>query len=140
MTAGPFAPACSAPTAPPGTAATVPPAVPPTALGLAALRVIAELTAATGIAPSYDELSGELDIASKGHLTAIVNGLVERGWIARLPGRARAIRVLHPVPLPDLATVAWELSADAYGALSQGKPGTAARDRRQKHRHRGGQP
>lgn len=65
------------------------------------LLVIQELTAADGIAPSYDQIRRELEIASRGRICTIIDALVERGHVARLPRRRRSLVVLRPIPMPE---------------------------------------
>ena len=48
----------------------------------------------TGISPSYDEMKVALDLKSKSGIHRLITGLVERGFIRRLPHRARALEVL----------------------------------------------
>lgn len=52
----------------------------------------------TGIPPSFDEMKDALDLASKSGIHRLINALEERGFIRRLPNRARALEVLR---LPD---------------------------------------
>lgn len=51
-----------------------------------------------GIAPSFDEMKDALDLRSKSGIHRLITALEERGFIRRLPHRARAIEVLK---LPD---------------------------------------
>ncbi len=48
----------------------------------------------TGVAPSYDEMKDALDLKSKSGIHRLVTGLEERGFIRRLPHRARALEVM----------------------------------------------
>ena len=48
-----------------------------------------------GTAPSFEEMAGALDLASKSGVHRLIEALEERGWIRRLPNRARAIDVLR---------------------------------------------
>jgi len=48
----------------------------------------------TGISPSYDEMKAALDLKSKSGIHRLITGLEERGFIRRLPHRARALEVL----------------------------------------------
>ena len=48
----------------------------------------------SGIAPSFDEITEHLNLKSKSGVHRIMCGLVERGFIRRLPNRARANEVL----------------------------------------------
>lgn len=52
----------------------------------------------TGIPPSFDEMKVALDLASKSGIHRLITALEERGFIRRLPNRARALEVLR---LPD---------------------------------------
>ncbi len=45
---------------------------------------------ATGVAPSFDEMKDALSLRSKSGIHRLISGLEERGFIRRLPHRARA--------------------------------------------------
>ena len=47
----------------------------------------------SGVAPSYEEMKEALDLRSKSGIHRLINALEERGFIRRLPHRARAIEV-----------------------------------------------
>jgi repressor LexA len=49
---------------------------------------------ANGIAPSFDEMKDALNLRSKSGIHRLISGLEERGFIRRLPHRARALEVL----------------------------------------------
>ena len=51
-----------------------------------------------GISPSFDEMKDALDLKSKSGIHRLINALEERGFIRRLPNRARALEVLR---MPD---------------------------------------
>ncbi|XBQ15631.1 MAG: transcriptional repressor LexA [Oceanicaulis sp.] len=53
-----------------------------------------------GVSPSFDEMKEALSLASKSGVHRLVSALEERGFIRRLPHRARALEVLK---LPDSA-------------------------------------
>jgi repressor LexA len=55
----------------------------------------------TGISPSFDEMKDALGLRSKSGVHRLITGLVERGFIRRLPHRARALEVLR---LPETAS------------------------------------
>lgn len=57
----------------------------------------------TGVSPSFDEMKEALDLASKSGIHRLITALEERGFIRRLPHRARALEVLK---LPDSAVAA----------------------------------
>jgi repressor LexA len=50
--------------------------------------------AATGVAPSFDEMKDALRLRSKSGIHRLISGLEERGFIRRLPHRARALEVI----------------------------------------------
>lgn len=52
----------------------------------------------TGVPPSFDEMKDALDLKSKSGIHRLITALEERGFIRRLPHRARALEVLK---LPD---------------------------------------
>ena len=52
----------------------------------------------TGVSPSFDEMKEALDLKSKSGIHRLITGLEERGFIRRLPNRARALEVIK---LPD---------------------------------------
>jgi len=54
----------------------------------------------TGISPSFDEMREALDLKSKSGVHRLISALEERGFIRRLPNRARALEVLK---LPEAA-------------------------------------
>lgn len=47
-----------------------------------------------GIPPSFDEMKDALDLASKSGIHRLITALEERGFIRRLPNRARALEVI----------------------------------------------
>ena len=57
----------------------------------------------TGVSPSFDEMKEALDLASKSGIHRLITALEERGFLRRLPHRARALEV---VKLPQQATTA----------------------------------
>ena len=70
------------------------------------LRFIHERLKESGIPPSFDEMKDALDLRSKSGIHRLITALEERGFIRRLPNRARAIEVLRlPESMsPGLAT------------------------------------
>lgn len=51
-------------------------------------------------APSYDEMAAGIGLRSKGRICEMVDGLVERGVIVRLPNRVRTIALVDQPALP----------------------------------------
>jgi repressor LexA len=62
------------------------------------LLFINQRLTATGVSPSFDEMKDALNLKSKSGIHRLVSGLEERGFIRRLPHRARALEV---VKLPE---------------------------------------
>src|SRR5258705_10613209 len=62
------------------------------------LLFINQRLTATGVSPSFDEMKDALHLRSKSGIHRLVSGLEERGFIRRLPHRARALEV---VKLPE---------------------------------------
>lgn len=62
------------------------------------LLFIHERLKESGIPPSFDEMKEALNLASKSGIHRLITALEERGFIRRLPNRARALEVLR---LPD---------------------------------------
>ena len=58
------------------------------------LLFIHERMQASGVPPSFDEMKDALDLKSKSGIHRLITALVERGFIRRLPHRARAIEVI----------------------------------------------
>ena len=62
-----------------------------------------------GVSPSFEEMKDALDLRSKSGIHRLINALEERGFIRRLPNRARALEVLklpdamHRAPAPSIA-------------------------------------
>jgi repressor LexA len=57
-----------------------------------------------GISPSFDEMREALDLKSKSGVHRLISALEERGFIRRLPNRARALEVVK-LPETKAATV-----------------------------------
>jgi len=64
------------------------------------LRFIHERLKEAGVPPSFDEMKDALDLRSKSGIHRLITALEERGFIRRLPNRARAIEVIKlPEPV-----------------------------------------
>lgn len=110
---------------------------------------------ATGISPSFDEMKDALSLKSKSGIHRLITGLEERGFIRRLPHRARALEVLRlpgnvvdPTPPPartfsptviqgsfsqsltgaPIAGPADAVTLPLYGKIAAGTPIEALRD------------
>lgn len=62
------------------------------------LEFIQKRMARDGVPPSFDEMKDALDLRSKSGIHRLVTALEERGFIRRLPHRARALEIVR---LPD---------------------------------------
>lgn len=58
------------------------------------IRFIQERLEQTGVSPSFEEMKEALDLKSKSGVHRLISALEERGFIRRLPNRARALEVL----------------------------------------------
>lgn len=57
----------------------------------------------TGVSPSFEEMKDALDLKSKSGVHRLISALEERGFIRRLPNRARALEVIK---MPERADAA----------------------------------
>ncbi|MGL4541397.1 MAG: LexA family protein, partial [Polymorphobacter sp.] len=65
------------------------------------LRFIHARLAGDGVSPSFEEMKEALALKSKSGVHRLINALEERGFIRRLPNRARALEVLR---MPETAS------------------------------------
>ncbi len=65
-----------------------------------------------GISPSFDEMREALDLKSKSGVHRLISALEERGFIRRLPNRARALEVLKT---PDSSALETAKTAPSIG-------------------------
>ncbi|XYD09646.1 transcriptional repressor LexA [Methylobacterium sp. NMS12] len=69
------------------------------------LRFIQSRMQECGVPPSFDEMKDALDLKSKSGIHRLITALEERGFLRRLPNRARAIEVIRiPESLTQTAT------------------------------------
>jgi repressor LexA len=76
------------------------------------LMFIHERLKEAGVPPSFDEMKDALDLRSKSGIHRLITALEERGFIRRLPNRARALEV---VKLPDSVSPGLAATARAGG-------------------------
>lgn len=62
------------------------------------LQYIERYVADRGVPPSFDEMRDALRLRSKSGIHRLIIGLEERGYIRRLPYRARALELTRPPP------------------------------------------
>jgi repressor LexA len=66
------------------------------------LMFIHERLKETGVPPSFDEMKEALDLKSKSGIHRLITALEERGFVRRLPHRARAMEILRlPESVPQ---------------------------------------
>ena len=70
---------------------------------------------ASGISPSFEEMKEALDLKSKSGVHRLISALEERGFIRRLPNRARALEVIK-TPEGSVAKNALRAAANANSA------------------------
>ena len=119
------------------------------------LRYIDERLSGDGVSPSFDEMKDALGLKSKSGIHRLITALEERGFIRRLPHRARALEVLKlpeksgtnaNVPVSgfsasvirgnfaartadsSIAEASDSLSLPLYGKIAAGTPIEALRD------------
>jgi repressor LexA len=87
-----------------------------------------------GVSPSFEEMKEALDLKSKSGVHRLISALEERGFIRRLPNRARALEVMRmpdvraaiasdptpPVRVPEAANDVIELPL--HGRIAAGMP------------------
>jgi repressor LexA len=95
------------------------------------LLFIHERLKESGVPPSFDEMKEALDLASKSGIHRLIIALEERGFIRRLPNRARALEVIK---LPESYNPAIPHRKGFSPSViegSLGKPKPAPAERRQ---------
>ena len=86
----------------------------------------------SGHSPSFEEMKAAVGLKSKSGIHALINSLEERGFIRKLPHKARALEVikLPPVaentaenlPVNDNGETEFSLSIPLYGKIAAGTP------------------
>ena len=91
---------------------------------------------ASGVSPSFEEMKEALDLKSKSGVHRLISALEERGFIRRLPNRARALEVLkmperegaaaaRPAPAPAAPPVPANenvIEVPLHGRIAAGMP------------------
>ena len=103
------------------------------------LLFINQRLTATGVSPSFDEMKDALNLKSKSGIHRLVSGLEERGFIRRLPHRARALEVVKlpeesaaPAPAAERGRFSPTVIRGDFASSLPGAPG--------RERRRGGRP
>jgi repressor LexA len=95
------------------------------------LMFIHERLKEAGVPPSFDEMKEALDLRSKSGIHRLITALEERGFIRRLPHRARALEILKlPESMsPSLSSAARGFSPSVIeGSLGRARPPAAGND------------
>ena len=97
------------------------------------LRFIHERLREAGVPPSFDEMKEALDLKSKSGIHRLITALEERGFIRRLPNRARAIEVIklpEPMARPKFSPSVVEGSFGKAKGIPSAPTGPSAPDSR----------
>lgn len=97
------------------------------------LMFISKTTKETGCCPSFDEMKNALGLKSKSGIHALIDALVERNFLRKMPHKARALEVLRLPKLKPSSIIAEEkLKEEAllgatveiplYGKIAAGTP------------------
>ena len=84
------------------------------------IRFIQARLEETGVSPSFEEMKEALDLKSKSGVHRLISALEERGFIRRLPNRARALEVLRQPE--DVGTKAPPRAANVNSAAAVVRP------------------
>ncbi len=87
------------------------------------LLFIHERMKESGVPPSFDEMKDALDLASKSGIHRLITALEERGFIRRLPNRARALEVIK---LPEAYSMSLQPKRGFSPSVIQGSLGVQA--------------
>jgi repressor LexA len=88
------------------------------------IRFIQTRLEESGVSPSFEEMKEALDLKSKSGVHRLISALEERGFIRRLPNRARALEVLKQPE--DVTNKAPARGADNVVALKRPEPARPA--------------
>ena len=78
-----------------------------------------------GISPSFEEMKAALGLQSKSGVHRLINALEERGFIRRLPNRARALEVLR---MPEVAAARPATGSVIHADFGRGRVRPAVSD------------
>ncbi len=93
------------------------------------IRFIQQRLEETGVSPSFEEMKEALDLKSKSGVHRLISALEERGFIRRLPNRARALEVIRqPEDATPATRPALRLASENASVAAAPKPREAAND------------
>lgn len=92
------------------------------------LRFIQQRLEETGISPSFEEMKEALELKSKSGVHRLISALEERGFLRRLPNRARALEVIRQPEdaTPARAVVTAGANVVSLAAAATAKPSAPA--------------
>ncbi|MEJ5976017.1 transcriptional repressor LexA [Novosphingobium sp. PS1R-30] len=90
------------------------------------IRFIQTRLEESGVSPSFEEMKEALDLKSKSGVHRLISALEERGFIRRLPNRARALEVLKQPEDVTTAKTTTRAAANSNSALTALKPAAPA--------------
>ncbi len=94
------------------------------------IRFIQQRLEETGVSPSFEEMKEALDLKSKSGVHRLISALEERGFIRRLPNRARALEVIRQpedaTPAPRASVSTPPVMPPPANAAARTASGTAA--------------
>ena len=82
------------------------------------LMLIHERLQQDGVAPSFEEMKVALELKSKSGIHRLINALEERGFLRRLPNRARALEIIRLPEDEDTSPAPNNLFKPDFGAAS----------------------
>jgi repressor LexA len=86
------------------------------------IRFIQTRLEESGVSPSFEEMKEALDLKSKSGVHRLISALEERGFIRRLPNRARALEVLRQPEDVGTTRPSMRAAANSNTALTAMKP------------------
>lgn len=86
---------------------------------------ISDRLSETGVSPSFEEMKDALELKSKSGVHRLISALEERGFLRRLPNRARALEVIK---MPEAKAPAKKRSAPAAAPSAPATLPTPAND------------
>lgn len=86
------------------------------------IRFIQQRLEETGISPSFEEMKEALDLKSKSGVHRLISALEERGFLRRLPNRARALEVIRQPGDTTPARAGASLAATADNVVPMAPP------------------
>ena len=84
------------------------------------LEYISDFMKNKGVSPSFEEMKLALNLKSKSGIHRLISGLEERGFIRRLPHRARALEIIKS-PENDTLSNTLKLNSDSIAIPFVGK-------------------